>query len=350
MARGFFAADADLAFFPVVPVGAGAAAVSLVAAVSAISVQTNQLTDARTLSGRASGRECPPPAGARQCREPARTANTAPASLRAAANLLVRLHRSDVGRPGRRRPTPASTPPTPSQPPKMGLPTGQVHSPTPRHRDAAKRAQTAGTARNSLGKPAENRRPRPNAAPTTPPDVPAQCPNLRLRSYSVARPAPTTWPAPHRRKPRRAAMSGVQTQLHRPSSFRRPPADSPIALRRRNAPWPRLSTLTTLFQSSPRHIHGKTNAARAPILHRDTQTRTKPNPRTHLTTHTQSTASRQANQPSTATPPSLANPNGDTHAGANGTTPVAAVDPRRNDSPDLGLAVVTSPPPGVALR
>lgn len=174
--------------------------------------------------------------------------------------------RSNVRRPGRRRPTPASTPPTPFQPPNMGLPTGPAHSPTPRHRDAAKRAQTAGTARNSLAKPAENRRPRPNAAPTTRPDVPAQCPNLRLRSYSVTTPIRATWPAKQRRKPRRAAMTGVQTQLQRPSSFRRPPADSPIAL----TTSPRLSTPTTLSKPRLAAFTEKLNARRVPSSPRQT--------------------------------------------------------------------------------
>lgn len=146
----------------------------------------------------------------------------------------------------------------------MGLPTGPLHSPTPRHRDAAKRAQTAGTARNSLGKPAENRRPRPNAAPTTPPDVPAQCPNLRLRSYSVATPARTTWPAPQRRKPRRAAMTGVQTQLHRPSTFRRPPADSPIALTTSQRTVATAIGTDHPLQTPSRRIHGNTRQTTRP--------------------------------------------------------------------------------------
>lgn len=168
----------------------------------------------------------------RQCRERARTADRAAATRRAAAQRLPRLLPSDVRRPGRRPPKAAPPPPTPLASPRMGLRGGTLPSAACRHRPAAMSDQTATTERNSLARPADNRRPRPNAAPTAAPNHPAPRPNLPRRRHTGAGPARPT-PTPPRPPNRgRAAMAGVQTHLRRPTAFHRP--RHAFAIR----PWP----------------------------------------------------------------------------------------------------------------
>lgn len=162
------------------------------------------------------------PGNSSQCRERARTAERAAATRRAAAQRLPRLLPSDVRRPGRRPPKAAPPPPTPLASPRMGLRGDTLPPAACRHRPAAKSAQTAAAERNSLARPADNRRPRPNAAPTAAPNHPAQSPNLPRRRHTAASPgrAPPTQPRPPNRG--RAAMAGVQTHLRRPTAFHRP--------------------------------------------------------------------------------------------------------------------------------